>query len=281
MQKKSFIDHITSLPVLMVILFIAMVSSYFIFIKPSYSYIMNSDVLIKNSFLETTGSKNIKFLLVPNLFPEIKKSSHYQKDITPLELQKAALRMELKLIKGVKDNPKSKQAIFDLAMWYIVSSGVKTNLYQLKDNRLQRLLAGYYNLTIFNEMVPDYKATKILAIKINQLIIKKINNNPVLYNQISQPLTKNYEITPTEDEIKRQELFDALQNDENKEEYLKNLCEYYNYNIKSNEKVRKFAFMQSAKSCYKQLAGYSEDKKEAQTIVKKLNNQIDNFKFLP
>lgn len=279
MKNNKFIDFISSLPFLLMLLFVVSVVIFYIFITPSYDYVLQSQVVTQSSYLRLNKEGNGKFFFVPNLFPEIKKKSSFQTDIPEIELQKAALRMETKIKTNLKANPDSPQTVFDISLWYIVSAGIKDNINQLKINRAARLIAAYYYLKIFNEMEPDYTPSQGLERIINNYIDKNAKNNPEFYNYLTMQKTKNLEEPPAQIDIEQEKLYNLLSKDDNQETNLKNLCDFYKENINTHKKSRKYAFLVATRYCYEELYRLNPENNDNQKEVKNLSKLIENFKF--
>lgn len=277
MEKKTFFDIITSIPFVAVIFGVLCVVFFVFFVKPTYSYIYHSDVVTQNSSLKISKGQ-LSFYLSPNLYPEIKRKSSWEKEIPALELKKAALRKELKVHENLKTHPLKPQIVFDSAMWYLVSSGVKTNIDQVKPERAARLLASYYYLKIFNLLVPDYKETQALEQEIIKYINLKSVKNLKFNDYLNHTLLTNKDLPPTEQELK-QEYF--LSNDD--KGLL--LCNYYFENIENNEnneidnRIRKLGFIISAQNCYKNKLSKNIDKKQAEEKLLMINSFLNKFQY--
>lgn len=253
MNNKKFIEFITSVPFVIVVILVVTLVSFWIYIYPQHNYVANSTVLTKDSYLKVSSSGNLRFFINVNLFPEIKKESSFQKDIPQVELQRALLRKELKLLKNFQQNPKDKQVLFDLSMWYIITSGIKSNLNQLKEDRAARLVAGYYYLKKFNGLEPTNKETQKLTELIHMYLIKEIKDNRKFYNSITLKPSKNLEEPPAPDEIYQQELLDKTYTEKDQLKNLENLCKYYKEKASKSDGLPEFAYSMAAQACYQEL----------------------------
>lgn len=276
-MKKDFIDHLTSVPALLTIAALICVVVYCFFIQPQNYYVINSKVLAKGSYIDMAGNDNIKYLLLPNFFGEIKKKSSYQKDIPMLELQKAAYRKELKVLKSLNEDPENTQAVFDTAIWYIASSGIKSNVNQVKKDRNARLIAGYYYLKKLEQLDPKSKETTIFIKKIDKYLSKKLQNDPVFIDSITHKPTKNLEAPPTIDEINHIALLeDVLDNPEDTTK-LQDLCEYYDDHIKNSKPSQKLGFLLATKACYSNLLKHSPKNNDYKEKIKTLSKNLNSF----
>ena len=278
-MKKDFIDHLTSVPALLTIAALLCVIIYCFFIQPQNYYVVNSNVLAKGSYIDKASNNDIKFQLIPNFFGEIKKNYSYQKDIPMLELQKAAYRKELKVLDNLKNTPDDPQTIFDTAIWYIASSGIKSKVEQVKQDRQARLIAGYYYLKILEKLDPKSEETKRLITKIDQYIEKEIENDQLFIDRITQKPTKNLKEPPSLEEIEHITLLDNYKEDPKNIVNLENICNYYDKQINDSKFSRKLGYLIATKSCYSNLQTLSPDNNEYTEKIKTLSKDIKTFNY--
>ncbi|MGD9581461.1 MAG: hypothetical protein AB7V50_08815 [Vampirovibrionia bacterium] len=278
-MKKDFIDHLTGIPSLITLTALGCIIVYCFFIQPQNYYVKNSKVLAKGSYIEIKNNNKLNYLLLPNFYGEIKKKSHYQKEIPMLELQKAAYRKEIKVLNNLKENPKSTQAIFDTAMWYIISSGIKSNVNQAKTNRLSRLIAALFYLNLLEKTDNKNTETSLFIDEIENFINNTINKNPEAMNFITEKATKNLEIEPTEIEQKQSELFNSYVSEPNNTTNIENLCSFYDKQIEKTKKVRKLGYLLAAKTCYTKLNTISDNKNGYNKKIKTLSKDINSFNY--
>lgn len=304
MNKKNVLDFITSVPFILIILSMLTLAFFWFFIHPKHNYIINSMVLSKESFLKVDKTDKVSFLFLANLFPEINKKSSYQTKISELELQKASLRKEIKIFDILKKNPKNNQALFDMSVWFILSSGIRNNLNQVKEDRSSRLLAGLYYLKLLHKVDPQYKAGDALAKEIENYILERAQNNRRFYDNLSHNVSKDLSQKPDERELKQEALLNlsfvennktdelALpdNNDNNadaleeitkykKFQNLSKLCAFYDKNINKSEKHQKLGFILSSYACYSELSEIEPDNRDILALKIVLYKQFKNFDY--
>jgi hypothetical protein len=267
--KKGMRDIVTGVPFITGLILIFTILFYFMVIKTHENYIVNSTILTKGSYVKINQKGELVYSINANLFPVLDKEDIVTNKVSEIELQKALLRKENKLLSSFKENPEEPQVNFDLAMWYLFTAGVKTELTQMQQGRQNRLLASYYYLKRFNNLMPSHKPMQMLEINIKEYLDERIKGNRQFYVSLTEELAKNLNQPLSPEEQQNENMLEAIQTAENVYPELKNLCKYLETKIESNKRSEKLAYIEASLQCYRELTAL-QDSTEKDSLQKQL-----------